>query len=94
LVRASPQGPVREGQVLDFRTRELGVAFRVRMDIGKPEPPLLLTLRVHMPFGIVNDEHISWRRSIPFTPASRWIETSSSRPGGRDDSSSSWWGVN
>ena len=39
---------MREGQVLDFRAREQGVAFRVRMDIGKPEPPLLLTLRVHM----------------------------------------------
>jgi hypothetical protein len=39
LVRASPPEPVREGQVLDFRTRKLGVAFRVLMDVGKPEPP-------------------------------------------------------
>jgi len=31
----------------------------VRMDVGKPEPPRLLPLRVHMPFGIVNDEHIT-----------------------------------
>ena len=59
LVRASPPGPVREGQVLDFRTREFGIAFRVRMDIGSPEPPGLLPMRVHMPFGIVNDERIT-----------------------------------
>ena len=59
LVRASPPGPVREGQVLDFRTRQLGIAFRVRMDVGKPDPPRLLPLRVQMPFGIVNDERIT-----------------------------------
>jgi uncharacterized protein YndB with AHSA1/START domain len=59
LVRASPPGRVREGQVLDFRTRELGIGFRVRMDVGKPEPPRLLPLRVQMPFGIVNDERIT-----------------------------------
>jgi len=59
LVRASPPGRVREGQVLDFRTRELGIWFRVRMDVGRPEPPRLLPLRVQMPFGIVNDEHIT-----------------------------------
>jgi predicted CoA-substrate-specific enzyme activase len=48
-----------EGQVLDFRTRQLGIAFRVRMDVGKPDPPRLLPLRVQMPFGIVNDERIT-----------------------------------
>jgi len=59
LVHASPPGPAREGQVLDFRTHELGIRFRVRMDVGKPEPPRLLPIRVHMPFGIENDERIT-----------------------------------
>ena len=59
LLSASPPGPVREGQMLDFRTRQLGIAFRVRMDVGKPDPPRLLPLRVQMPFGIVNDERIT-----------------------------------
>jgi uncharacterized protein YndB with AHSA1/START domain len=58
LVRATPPGPVRQGQVMEFRARELGIAFRVRMDVGKPEPPRLLPLRVQLPFGIVNNEHV------------------------------------
>ena len=59
LVRAIPAGQLCQGQVMEFRARELGVAFGVRMDVGKPEPPRLLPLRVQMPFGIVNDERIA-----------------------------------
>jgi uncharacterized protein YndB with AHSA1/START domain len=59
LVSMTPPGPaVRNGQRIEFRTRELGRWFGVRFDVLGVEPQRGLRLDVRLPFGIVNHEHV------------------------------------
>jgi uncharacterized protein YndB with AHSA1/START domain len=58
LIRVTPPGPAQEGQVIEFRTRELGRWWHVRFDVGAVEPERSLELKVHLPFGVVNHEHV------------------------------------
>jgi hypothetical protein len=58
LVRAAPPGHVREGQVIELRTRELWRWWHVRFDIGHVQPEHSIEVTVHLPFGTVNHEEI------------------------------------
>ena len=58
LVRASPPGTVREGQVIDMRTRQFGRWWQVRFDIGPVQPQRSIEMTVHLPFATLNHEQI------------------------------------
>jgi hypothetical protein len=58
LIKATPAGPAQAGQLIEFRTRELARSWRVTFVINEVNPPASFTLDVHLPFRIVNHEHI------------------------------------
>jgi hypothetical protein len=58
LLHASPPGTVREGQVIEMRTRQLGRWWQVRFDIGQVQPQRSIAMTVHLPFATLNHEQI------------------------------------
>ena len=58
VVSVIPTGPVAAGQRIRLTTRELGLTFKVGIDILEVEVPGSLRLKVTLPFGVVNYEHI------------------------------------
>ena len=58
LVHASPPGPVQAGQVIEFRTRELGRWWRVLFQVRRVDEPDGLVLDIRLPLGVVNHEHV------------------------------------
>lgn len=59
FLRAEPSGAAAEGQKIFFRTRALGRWWPVVMEVGTVDPPHGLELRVQLPLGIINSEHIN-----------------------------------
>ncbi len=64
LLRAEPSGAVVEGQKIFFRTRALGRWWPLMMEVGAVEPSRGLDLRIELPLGIINSEHI---RVVPLS---------------------------
>jgi uncharacterized protein YndB with AHSA1/START domain len=59
LLRAEPPGAAVEGQTVFFRTRALGRWWPVSFLVGAVDARRSLELTVHLPFGILNHEHIT-----------------------------------
>ena len=64
LVGEAPAGPVIPGQVYRFETRELGRSWPVTIEVKGVDPARRwIDLRVVLPLGIVNDEHVTLTRT-------------------------------
>jgi hypothetical protein len=60
FIAARPPGPVREGQVITLGARGFGREWPVTIDVLALDPDRRwIDLRVHLPFGIVNDERVT-----------------------------------
>jgi polyketide cyclase/dehydrase/lipid transport protein len=60
FVGAEPPGPVRAGQVIKLAARGYGRDWPVAIDVLRLDPARRwIDLRVHLPFGIVNDERVT-----------------------------------
>jgi uncharacterized protein YndB with AHSA1/START domain len=59
LVRAEPPGAVAEGQRILFRTRGFGPWWPVTFRVGAVDAPRSLELKIDLPLGIVNQEHVT-----------------------------------
>ncbi len=60
FVGAEPPGPVRAGQVIGLAARGYGRDWRVRIVVLGLDPNRRwIDLRVHLPLGIVNEEHVT-----------------------------------
>jgi len=59
FIRAEPSAAAVEGQKIFFRTRAVGRWWPVVMELGTVDAPRVLELRVLLPLGIVNSEHIT-----------------------------------
>jgi ligand-binding SRPBCC domain-containing protein len=60
FVRAEPAGPMHAGQKLWLEAPEFGRRWPVRIDVDSVDPGnRWIDLRVSLPFGVVNHEHIT-----------------------------------
>ncbi len=60
LSSAAPPGAVVAGRLYRFETRELGRTWPVDIEVTGVDPAhRWIDLRVRLPFGIVNDEHVT-----------------------------------
>jgi ligand-binding SRPBCC domain-containing protein len=60
FVRAEPTGPMRAGQKIWLEAPEFGRRWPVTIDVGELDPGRRwIDLRVRLPFGVVNHEHIT-----------------------------------
>jgi hypothetical protein len=64
FVRAEPPGPVRAGQVIKLAARGYGRKWPVTIDVlGLDSNRRWIDLRVHLPLGIINEEHVTLSES-------------------------------
>jgi hypothetical protein len=60
FVSASPQGPAKPGQTIHLSAPSLGRRWPVSIDVVDVDPQSRwIDLRVHLPFGIDNHEHVT-----------------------------------
>ncbi len=60
FVRAEPPGPVHAGQVIKLAARGYGREWPVTIDVRGLDPSRhWIDLRVHLPLGIINEEHVT-----------------------------------
>jgi uncharacterized protein YndB with AHSA1/START domain len=60
LAAGAPSGPPTPGQVFKFETRELGRSWPVDIEVKGLDPNRRwIDLRVNLPLGVVNDEHVT-----------------------------------
>ena len=60
FVSASPPGPMIAGQRIELTTRAFGGTWRVSIDVEDLDPARRwIDLVVHLPFGVVNHEHLT-----------------------------------
>lgn len=57
---ADPPGPVKPGQKIHLTSPPLGRQWPVLIDVAGLDPQSRwIDLRAHLPFGIVNEEHLT-----------------------------------
>lgn len=60
FVSAHPPGPLRPGQRIQLTARSLGRSWPVWIEVADKDPQSRwIDLRVSLPFGIVNHEHVT-----------------------------------